>query len=88
MRKEKISYIVQSSIGMGVWTLLTVIVSIKVASAEQLTLATKIAAWGFLWTLVIYFIYVLIRYYKKLDESNFGTNGTLPLKGNSKEPGS
>lgn len=70
MRKAKISYLVQSVIGMVVWILLTVIVSIKIASAEQLTLTVKVAIWGFLWALVAYFIYVLIRYYRKLDETS------------------
>lgn len=68
MRKAKIFYIIQSSIGVGVWAVLSVIVSMKVAAAEQLAMATRLAIWGFLWGSIAYCIYVLIRYYKKLDE--------------------
>jgi hypothetical protein len=74
MHKAKISYIVQSSIGIGIWALLSVIVSIKVASAEQLALATKIAIWGFLWGSIAYCIYVLVRRYRKLDEYDLNSN--------------
>lgn len=69
MTKTKISYIVQSSIGIGVWIFLTAVASLRVASAMQLGVETKIIIWGFLWGLVVYFVSVLVRHYNKLDDS-------------------
>ena len=71
MRKAKLSYIIQSSVVMGVWTLVMVIVSIKIYEEDQLPALTKFAVWGFIWGLIIYFIVVLIHYYKKLDEADY-----------------
>jgi len=54
---------------MGAWIALTAIVSVKVAVADQLTIAAKLAMWGALWGLVIVGIWILVRSYKKLDET-------------------
>jgi hypothetical protein len=69
MQKAKVSYIIQSSLGMAVWTLLTVIVSLKVSQEHQLALTSKFAFWGLLWGIEIYFILVLHRYYRKLVQT-------------------
>jgi hypothetical protein len=63
------SYIVQSAIGLGMYAVLNVIVTVRVWSANQLGLATQIAACAFLWILWVYFILVLWRYYKRLPNS-------------------
>lgn len=73
MNKAKISYIAQSSIGMLIWIVLSLIVSVSVDSAMRLAWATKTSIWGFLFVLSIYFIYVRVRYYKKIDGSDFGS---------------
>jgi hypothetical protein len=70
MTKGKTSYIVQSSIGMAVWIVLTIIVSAKVAAATQLAWVARIVIWSFLWALVTYFVYALVRYYRRLGDSS------------------
>lgn len=84
MHKRKISYIVQSSIGVGIWTVLTVIASIKFVSAEQLSLVTKLVILGFLWALVIHIVYVLIQYYKKLDAYDLDSKNNAPWSSRKK----
>jgi hypothetical protein len=72
MKSSKVSYVVQSVIGMVVWIGLTIIVSFRVADAVQLDRATQVAIWAFLWGLVICFICVLVFYYKKLGKRELG----------------
>ena len=70
MRKSRITYIVQSSIGLGLWALLSAVVSVKVGSAVQLDVPTKIAIWGLLWGTIAFWTYKLVRDYKKLSDPN------------------
>jgi hypothetical protein len=66
--RKKISYVIQSSVGIGAWAVLILIVSIRVASADQLGLAVKLAMCGFLWGSMAYGAHILIRYYKKMND--------------------
>jgi membrane protein implicated in regulation of membrane protease activity len=64
--REKLSYVVQCSLGMLLWVMLTAVVSYKVGQATQLGWQTQCSIWAFLWGLVIYFIWVLVRGYGRL----------------------
>jgi hypothetical protein len=68
MNKSKLSYIVQSAIGLAVWIGLTVVVTLRVAQAEQLAYMTKMLIWSFLWGLVLCFISILARHYQKVTD--------------------
>jgi uncharacterized membrane protein YdcZ (DUF606 family) len=75
MRKAKVKYIVQSSIAVGVWIALSVVVSSRISGASQLAVSAKIVMWSFLWGSIVFCVYVLIRYYKKLDDYELNSDG-------------
>jgi hypothetical protein len=83
MHKVKIKFIVHTSIAVVVFFLLAVIASIKLASAGQLGLASKLAILGFLWALPVYWTYVFVRDYKKLDEYDLDSNDRTPWSSGS-----
>lgn len=65
MGKSKVIYIIHSILGIGVYTILTIIVSIKFYNATQMELYERLFFIGFLWITVIFFIYELIKHYRK-----------------------
>jgi hypothetical protein len=67
-KKNGRSYIIQSSLGVGVWAVLSTIVTGRVFSAPQLSLLTKIAICSFLWGIFVCMTIVFIRYYRKLQD--------------------
>jgi hypothetical protein len=62
------SYIIQSVLGLGVYAALSAVVSARVFSADQLSLLTKLVVCGFLWGLLVYFTFILRRYYLQLPD--------------------
>lgn len=66
--RAKTRYLVISSIVVGSFVAIATVVSIKVASAEQLALPTKLAVWALFWGFILYSIRIFIRYYRKLEE--------------------
>jgi NADH:ubiquinone oxidoreductase subunit 5 (subunit L)/multisubunit Na+/H+ antiporter MnhA subunit len=53
---------------MGLTILLTIIASFKIGSAVRLALATKLFCVAFIWALVGYCAYLLVRAHQKLDK--------------------
>jgi hypothetical protein len=66
---RKTSFIVICFLVVGAYAALAVVVSLRVASAEQLSLWTKVAVWSLLWGFMVYAVNLFVRYYKKLGES-------------------
>ncbi len=62
------SYIIQSVAVIGGYGVLAAIVTDKVFSAPQLSLLTQLAVGGFLWGIIIWFVVVLRRYYRRLPD--------------------
>lgn len=60
------SYIIQSVLGLGVYAVLSAIVTVRVFSATQLSLFTQLLFSGFLWATLILFVVILRRHYLKL----------------------
>ena len=60
------SYIIQSVLGLGVYAVLSTLVTVRVFSATQLSLLTQLLFSGFLWATLVWFTVVLRRYYIKL----------------------
>jgi hypothetical protein len=63
----KFEYVVTAIVVMGGYITLTTIVTIKMMSATQLDLATKIAVMTFLWGFILFGIRTFVRYYKELN---------------------
>jgi len=62
------SYIIQSGVGLAGYAALSTVVSLRVLSAEQLSLSAKSAIWAFLWMGLAVMTAVLRRYYCKLPD--------------------
>ena len=69
-KKLKIRYMDGSSILIGGYVVLLLIVSIRLIESGSLSLGAKLGIGVVLWGLVIYFLILLVRYYKKLDNSS------------------
>lgn len=60
------SYIIQSIVVIGAYVALSVLVTVRVFSAMQLSLFTKLLLMGSLWATIVCFVIVLRRYYLRL----------------------
>lgn len=67
-KSNGLSYIVQSVIVLGVYAVLSAIVTVRVFSATQLSLFIQLAVCGLLWGTIIWFFIVLRRYYRMLPD--------------------
>ena len=68
MKSSKVTYIIYSSIIVGGFSILAAIVSLRIFSADQLAPPTKWAVCVFIWGIISYLSYLLVVYYKKLDQ--------------------
>ena len=68
-RGSKTSYVVICLLVVGAYTALAVVVSLREASSDQLSLWTKVAVWTLLWGFILYAVNLFTHYYKKLDKS-------------------
>jgi len=59
-------YLVVASVVLGAYTMLALVVSLRVASAPQLESVVKVAVWGLLWGFVCYGVWLFVRYYRRL----------------------
>lgn len=57
-----------SCIVLGAYVMVACVVSLRVASAPQLEIWTKVAVWALLWGFVCYGVWLFVRYYRKLGK--------------------